>query len=137
MARVIFSPNSPVQALSGTYCGATYRTLPTGRTIVHIKTPYDPGKARKRPDYAVSPERAKYIIEQCTWELQKEVGDMQEAIKRREPIAKQVQRIYRRVNVAIFPNDDELIKQILLAYRNANTGHNLPSRQIYEKRRLL
>ncbi len=137
MARVIFNPDSPTQALSGTYCGATYRTLPTGKTVVHIKPPYDPGKARERPDYTVSPERAKYIIEQCTWALQQEIRDIQEAMNRREPIAKQVQRIYRRVNVAMFPNDNELIKQILLAYRNANTGHNLPSRQNSEKRRLL
>lgn len=137
MARVVFSTDSPVQALSGSYCGATYRTLPSGRTVVHIKMPYDPGKARKRPDYIVSPERAKYVTEQCTWALQKEVGDMQEAIKRRRAIDMQVQRIYKNVNVAIFPNDDELIKQILLAYRNANTGHNLPSRHKSEKCALL
>ena len=137
MARVIFSPDSPVQALSGTFCGATYRTLPSGRTIVHIKAPYDPGKASERPDYHVSPERAKYVIQQCTWALQREVGDMQEAIKRRRAIEMQVQRIYKNVNVAMFTNDDELIKQILLAYRNANTGHNLPSRQKSEMCALL
>lgn len=136
MAQVKFKPDSPVQSLSGTYCGATYRTLPSGRTVMHLKQPYEPGELRNRPEYVNSPQRAKYIIERCTWLLQSEISDIQEAMNRREPIIKQLQRIYKNVNVALFPLDEELVTQLLIAYRNANTGHRLPSRQKSEKRRL-
>ena len=33
MAQVIFHPDQPVQALSGSYGEATFRTLPDGRTV--------------------------------------------------------------------------------------------------------
>ena len=47
MAEVIFHPDQPVQALSGSYGEATFRTLPDGRTVVHCHQPDDDEQLRR------------------------------------------------------------------------------------------
>ena len=86
MARVTFKPGQPVQALSGTYGNAVFRTLPSGQTVVSFKPLADDDLPR--------PQR---VIERCTADIQVAMGDMREAIDQRSAIKKRVGTLYGRL----------------------------------------
>ncbi|MBO4371134.1 MAG: hypothetical protein J5808_07250 [Paludibacteraceae bacterium] len=114
MARVTFKPDQPVQALSGTYGNAVFRTLPSGQTVVSFRPLGDDNLPR--------PQR---VIERCTADIQVAMGDMREAIDQREAIKKRVGTLYGRL-YSLTDNDEQLRKYILQAYYN--TRRKLPSR---------
>ena len=99
MAKVESKPNQPMQSLSGTYGEATFRTLPDGRTVVHIR-------------------RADRIIDECVAEIQLHMGDMREAIAQRRAIQKRVARLYGKFR-HLTDNDEQLAKYILQAWYNS------------------
>ena len=99
MAKVEFKRNQPVQELSGTYGEATFRTLPDGRTVVHIR-------------------RADRIIDECVAQIQLHMGDMREAIAQRRAIQKRVARLYGKYR-HLTDNDEQLAKYILQAWYNS------------------
>ena len=107
MAKVQFKPDQPVQALSGSYGEATFRTLPDGRTVVHIR-------------------RADRIIDDCVAEIQLHMGDMRDAIRQRRAIQKRVARLYGKYR-HLTDNDEQLAKYILQAWYNSR--RRLPSRK--------
>lgn len=114
MARVTFKLGQPVQALSGTYGNAVFRTLPSGQTVVSFKPLVDDDLPR--------PQR---VIERCTADIQVAMGDMREAIDQREAIKKRVVGLYGKY-CHLTDNDEQLRKFILQAYYN--TRRKLPSR---------
>ena len=114
MARVTFKPGQPVQALSGTYGNAVFRTLPSGQTVVSFKPLVDDDLPR--------PQR---VIERCTADIQVAMGDMREAIDQRSAIKKRVVGLYGKY-CHLTDNDEQLRKFILQAYYN--TRRKLPSR---------
>lgn len=106
MAEVIFKKNQPVQALSGTYAGAEFRTLPSGRTIVHVRN-------------------VETIVDDCVATIQANMGDMRDAIRRRQAIKKRVGRFYRQLR-HLTDDDEQLKRYILQAWYNSR--RKLPSR---------
>ncbi|MBQ7530863.1 MAG: hypothetical protein IJT12_04085 [Paludibacteraceae bacterium] len=113
MAQTFFKPGQPVQSLRGTYGDAVFRTMADGRTIVSI-----------RRDDEQTP-RHKRLIDHCTAHIQRNMGDMREAIKQRRAISKRVQRIYARLS-HLTDDDEQLVRYILQAYYNSR--RKLPSR---------
>ena len=113
MAQVIFHPDQPVQALSGSYGEATFRTLPDGRTVVHCHPPDD------------SAGRAERVISRCVTEIQLHMADMRDAIRQRQAIKRRVARMYGRY-CHLTDDDEQLRRWILQAWYN--TRRKLPSR---------
>ena len=113
MAEVIFHPDQPVQALSGSYGEATFRTLPDGRTVVHCHPPDD------------SAGRAERVISRCVTEIQLHMADMRDAIRQRQAIKRRVARMYGRY-CHLTDDDEQLRRWILQAWYN--TRRKLPSR---------
>lgn len=93
MAQITFNPNQPIQALSGTVGGVTFRTM-YGRTYVHSRTepvlPENPTRQQR--------ERFKQrtIIDQCVDILQSQYEDMQIAIAMRPKIRDRIVRLYKK-----------------------------------------
>ena len=113
MAQVIFHPDQPVQALSGSYGEATFRTLPDGRTVVHCHQPDDRAG------------RAERVISRCVTEIQLHMADMRDAIRQRQAIKRRVARMYGRY-CHLTDDDEQLRRWILQAWYN--TRRKLPSR---------
>lgn len=113
MAKVQFKPDQPVQALSGSYGEATFRTLPDGRTVVHCHQPDD------------SAGRAERVISRCVTEIQLHMADMRDAIRQRQAIKRRVARMYGRYS-HLTDDDGQLRRWILQAWYT--TRRKLPSR---------
>ena len=107
MGKVIFKPNQPVQGLSGTYAGAEFRSLASGKTVVHVRA-------------------AETIVEECVRAIQARMGDMRDAIKQRQAIKKRVGRLYGRLR-GLTEDEEELKRWILQAWYNSR--RRLPSRK--------
>jgi hypothetical protein len=108
MGQVIFKKGQAVQALSGTYAGAEFRSLQSGRTIVHIRT-------------------AETIVDECVDAIQARMGDMRDAIRQRKAIKKRVGRFYGRLK-GLTEDEEELKRWILQAWYNSR--RRLPSRKV-------
>ena len=106
MGKVKFKEGQPVQALSGRYCDAEFRTLANGQTIVHLWKPTT-------------------VVERCVAEIQSRMGDIRDATDQRRAIEKRVRGLYKKYR-KLTSNEAEQSKYILQAY--FNTRRRLPSR---------
>ena len=91
MARVTFSPNQPIQSLSGTLCGVTYSTRANGQTFATIR------RHSKHP-----------VIDECVNEIQREQirkhpNDLQRIANERRALYDRIRRLYNK-----FIDDPEL-----------------------------
>ena len=91
MARITFSPNQPIQSLSGTICGVTYSTRANGQTFATIR------RHSKHP-----------VIDECVFEIQREQirkrpHDLQRIANERRALYDRIRRLYNK-----FIDDPEL-----------------------------
>ena len=91
MARITFSPNQPIQSLSGTICGVTYSTRANGQTFATIR------RHSKHP-----------VIDECVFEIQREQirkhpNDLQRIANERRALYDRIRRLYNK-----FIEDPEL-----------------------------
>ena len=93
MAIVTFNPNQPIQALSGTVGGITFRTM-HGRTYVHSRPEPVLPENPTRQQRALFKQRT--IIDQCLAILQSQYEDIQEAITMRKKIRDRLTCLYKK-----------------------------------------
>ena len=91
MARITFSPNQPIQSLSGTICGVTYSTRANGQTFATIR------RHSKHP-----------VIDECVNEIQRRQmrahpHDLQRIANERRALYDRIRRLYNK-----FIDDPEL-----------------------------
>ena len=113
MADITFNPDQPIQSLSGAYGNLVFRTLRSGRTVVHT---------REFPT----------LIDECVGEIQVKMASVEEAIEQRKAIKLRVTRLYKALRAGT-DDDGELKKRILMAYYQ--TRRKLPSRSDTTRRK--
>lgn len=115
MARVILSPF--IKSISGRVGNLEFRTLKSGKTVVHACGAFIPKKAKERewsPEELES-QRRFAMVSQVTGQLQREYNRIDEAAAARQKIWNRVSRHYAKV-VAKYPDADyETLRKKLLA----------------------
>lgn len=114
MARVTFEKDQPIQNLSGTYGGISYRPAPDGHTSAYVR------QEMKLPKNATAEQRAAYrrhvVIDHCEIEVQRLMPNAIEAMDRRRAIRMRVARLYNKYNDDKLP-EVEVIGKIMDAYK--------------------
>ena len=107
MGKVNFTADTPVQQLSGTLAGVTYRTDAEGNTFAFV---------RKRSSIPLIDECIDLIQAQ---QLANHPDTPQQIADRRKALYMRIKRLYLRYKdyPQLIDNPDELRKAILLAYR--------------------
>ena len=98
MARVTFKEGQPIQSLSGTIGGITYRTM-NGKTFVHARREPELGKNASRKERAAHKECM--IVNECVRIIQDEMEDFVAAIQARPAIRAAMKRYYRQYSPEI------------------------------------
>ena len=106
MARITFSPNQPIQSLSGTICGVTYSTRANGQTFATIR------RHSKHP-----------VIDECVNEIQRRQmrahpHDLQRIANERRALYDRIRRLYNKFidDPELRLSDNKLRTAILEAY---------------------
>ena len=112
MAHITFKKNQPIQSLSGTVGGLTFRTV-NGRTFVSPRTePVLPKNPTRK-------QRARFkqqtIINNCISILQSQYEDIQKAISMRAKIKSRLTYLYKKY-VATIKAPTKLQKAIMTDY---------------------
>ena len=113
MARVEFKTNSPIQSLSGTIGGMTFRTV-NGKTSVYtLKEPELPEDASRADKRKWKRER---MVRQCVMILQDEMDDLFAAIEMRKKMKDRIMYLYKKYEKEI-KAPTKLQRKIMTEYR--------------------
>jgi len=107
MAKIIY--NEGYEPLRGVYCGIEYK-FRNGAGFCFAQRMPTTKEARKNPAL-----RAERIVKLCVIRIQKQIGDMREAMRLYSAITKRVRRLYDGL-CKQQKTENKLIKKILEAY---------------------
>ena len=108
MARIVYKQGC--EPLSGIYCGVQFISRANGNSSMFVHLPSTPGQVKKSPA-----ARKEFIIKSCVSDIQKQMPDMREAMRRYKNIKQCVQRLYKNLCTKE-KSTTKLRKKILEAY---------------------
>lgn len=120
MAKVTYKEG--VKPFSGIYCGVLYKTYATGTKTAELQQLPSEEETQKNPA-----ARADRIVKLCVMDIQHNIGNPYEAIRRYAAINKRVGRLYGKL-YELEEDNSKLQQMILDAYYGRRRA--LPSRNI-------